>query len=143
MAELHPQLKKDCLLLGQFELCKLLLMQDANYPWFILVPDREGITEIYQLDEQDQQQLMRESSIMARLLVEVFHADKVNIAALGNVVPQLHVHHIARYRNDPAWPAPVWGACAVQGYDDEALQALISKTLRALQQGLAEFAAAG
>lgn len=142
MAELHPQLEKDCLLLGRFELCKLLLMKDANYPWFILVPDRQGITEIYQLTAQEQQQLMRESSIMAKLLVEEFHADKVNIAALGNVVPQLHVHHIGRYRNDPAWPAPVWGACAARSYDDEALQMLLDKTLGTLQ-GLAEFSVAG
>lgn len=115
MAELHPQLEKDCLLLGQFELCKLLLMKDANYPWFILVPDRQAVTEIYQLDEADQQQLMRESSIMAKLLVEDFSADKVNIAALGNVVPQLHVHHVARYQDDPAWPAPVWGGVCGAG----------------------------
>lgn len=142
MADLHPQLEKDCLLLGYFELCKLLLMKDENYPWFILVPDRPGITEIYQLDEDDQQQLMRESSIMAKLLVDDFNADKVNIAALGNVVPQLHVHHVARYKDDPAWPAPVWGACAALAYDAEALQNRIDKTLAALQ-GLAGFSVAG
>jgi diadenosine tetraphosphate (Ap4A) HIT family hydrolase len=142
MAELHPQLQKDCLLLGKFELCKLLLMQDANYPWFILVPDREAVTEIYQLDEQDQQQLIRESSVIARMLIEDFNADKVNIAALGNVVPQLHVHHIARYRNDQAWPAPVWGACVAQAYDDKALQVLIDKAREALQ-GQAGFAVTG
>ena len=142
MAELHPQLEKDCLLLGRFELCKVLLMNDANYPWFILVPDRQAVTEIYQLNEQDQQQLMQESSIMAKMLVEDFQADKVNIAALGNVVPQLHVHHIARYHDDPAWPAPVWGASPAHAYADEALQAMIDKTWGALQ-GLAGFTAAG
>ena len=141
MADLHPQLKKDCLLLGQFKLCKLLLMKDANYPWFILVPDRQAVTEIYQLDEADQQQLMRESSSMAKVLVEDFSAEKVNIAALGNVVPQLHVHHVARYHDDPAWPAPVWGACAAQAYDDEALQQRMDKILSALQ-GLAGFSVA-
>lgn len=140
MAELHPQLEKDCLLLGRFTLCRLLLMRDANYPWFILVPDRQGITEIYQLPDEEQQQLLRESAVMARFLVEELRADKVNIAALGNVVPQLHVHHVARYRDDPAWPAPVWGACAAQAYDTEALQALIDKTLHALQ-GQAGFSA--
>ncbi len=141
MFELHPQLEKDCLLLGQFKLCKLLLMKDANYPWFILVPDRKDITEIYQLDEVDQQQLMRESSAMARLLIEDFSADKVNIAALGNIVPQLHVHHVARYHDDPAWPAPVWGTCAAQAYGEDALQQRIDKTLAALQ-GLAGFSVA-
>lgn len=140
MAELHPQLEKDCLLLGRFTLCRLLLMRDANYPWFILVPDRQGITEIYQLSDAEQQQLLRESAILARYLVERLRADKVNIAALGNVVAQLHVHHVARYRNDPAWPAPVWGACAVQAYDAEVLQALKDKTLHALQ-GQAGFSA--
>lgn len=133
MASLHPQLAKDCLLLGQFELCKLLLMKDANYPWFILVPDREAITEIYQLDDSEQQQLMQESSLMAKMLVEVFSADKVNIAALGNVVPQLHIHHIARYHTDPAWPAPVWGALAAKAYDNEDLLVVIEKALAALQ----------
>ena len=142
MADLHPQLAKDCLLLGQFKLCTLLLMKDANYPWFILVPNREAITEIYQLDESDQQQLMQESSIIAKMLVDDFNADKVNIGALGNVVPQLHVHHIARYHNDPAWPAPVWGACATQAYDKEALQLRIDKTLKILH-GQAGFFAAG
>ena len=142
MAELHPQLQNDCLLVGKFELCKLLLMKDANYPWFILVPDRDGITEIYQLDDAAQQQLMRESSVMARLLVEHFQADKVNIAALGNVVPQLHVHHIARYHEDPAWPAPVWGPCPAQAYTGEALQLTRDKTLLALR-GQVGFVAAG
>lgn len=142
MTELHPQLEKDCLLLGQFELCKLLLMNDANYPWFILVPDRQGITEIYQLTELEQQQLMRESSIMARLLVGEFRAEKVNIAALGNIVPQLHLHHIGRYHSDPAWPAPVWGVCSAHAYDDEALQVLIDKTLEALR-GQSGFIAVG
>ncbi len=109
MADLHPQLKQDCLLIGRFPLCRLLLMQDANYPWFILVPDREGVTEIHQLDAADRQQLMRESCALATVLAERFKADKLNIAALGNVVPQLHVHHVVRHRKDPAWPAPVWG----------------------------------
>ena len=132
MADLHPQLEKDCLLLGQFKLCKLLLMKDANYPWFILVPDRQAVTEIYQLDEQDQQQLMRESSIMAKLLVEDFSADKVNIAALGNVVPQLHVHHVARYHDDPAWPAPVWGKHPAVPYSERALAEVKEKLLVAI-----------
>jgi diadenosine tetraphosphate (Ap4A) HIT family hydrolase len=142
MAELHTQLQKDCLVLGQFELCKLLLMKDANYPWFILVPDRDAVTEIYQLNEEDQQQLLRESAIMARLLVEHFHADKVNIATLGNVVPQLHIHHVARYHDDPAWPAPVWGACPAQDYAEEALQVLVDNALQVLQ-GQAGFSVTG
>lgn len=129
MAELHPQLQKDCLLIGRFALCRLLLMRDANYPWFILVPDREGIAEIFELSEEDQGQLLRESSQLAAILSERFHADKLNIAALGNLVPQLHIHHVVRYREDAAWPAPVWGRVPVRPYTPEALSAVL-ETLR-------------
>ncbi len=116
---LHPQLREDCFLLGQFPLSALLLLNDASYPWFILVPQRKGITEIHQLAEQEQQQLMRESSLLAGTLESAFKADKMNIAALGNMVPQLHIHHIVRYRNDPAWPAPVWGHLPARPYTPE------------------------
>ena len=129
MADLHPQLQKDCLLVGRFPLCRLLLMQDANYPWFILVPDREGVSEIFQLCEEDQMQLLRESSLLSAVLVERFHADKLNIAALGNVVPQLHIHHVVRYRDDPAWPAPVWGRAPAKPYTPEGVSAVLA-TLR-------------
>ena len=118
---LHPELEKYTITLGRFTLCHLLLMNDANYPWFVLVPDRENITEIYQLDAQDQRQLIHESSILAEALAQGFHADKINIAALGNIVPQLHVHHIVRYRSDPAWPAAVWGKLDPVSYSDKAL----------------------
>lgn len=134
MAKLHPQLEKDCLLIGRFPLCRLLLMRDANYPWLILVPDREDIGEIFQLSESDQQQLMRESSILASVLAEQFQADKINIAALGNVVPQLHIHHIVRYKDDACWPAPVWGAVALREYTEEGLAQVMQK----LKQGLAD-----
>ena len=118
MFELHPQLKKDCQVLGQFTLCQLLLIDDANYPWFILVPAREGISEIYQLSAEDQEQLWSESAQLSAGLMEVFQGDKMNIAALGNVVPQLHVHHVVRYTTDVAWPAPVWGKVAAKPYSD-------------------------
>ena len=125
--QLHPQLAKDCHELGRFDLCHLLLMNDANYPWFILVPDVADVTEIYQLFQSDQEQLMRESSLLARMLSESFNADKVNIGALGNIVPQLHIHHIARYKADPAWPAPVWGKAAAVPYEDTALAEIKEK----------------
>lgn len=127
MADLHPQLAKDCLPVGRFPLCRLLLMRDANYPWFILVPDREDITEIHHLDGADQLQLLHESSVLAAVLEQAFHADKLNVAALGNVVPQLHVHHIVRYHDDPAWPAPVWGRVPAQSYSDAALAGVMEK----------------
>lgn len=132
MAELHPQLAHDCRVIGRFSLCRLLLMLDANYPWFILVPDREGITEIHQLGSDDQQQLMHESSSLAGVLEEVFQADKLNIAALGNVVPQLHVHHIVRYRDDPAWPAPVWGRVPARAYSDAQLEGVMGRLRSAM-----------
>lgn len=114
-------------------MCRLLLLRDANYPWLILVPDREGITEIHHLSEQDQQQLMRESSMLASVLEDQFQPDKLNIAALGNVVPQLHIHHIVRYRDDPAWPAPVWGRLPAEPYTEADLDTTIEK----LRTGLA------
>ena len=116
MFELHAQLEQDCEQLGRFTLCRLLLMRDANYPWCILVPERAGVTEIYQLSEADQWQFMRESAALAETMASLFAADKMNIAALGNIVPQLHIHHIARRRGDPAWPAPVWGKVPARRY---------------------------
>ncbi len=136
---LHKQLEKDCIVLGQLDLCAVLLMPDANYPWLILVPQRQDISEIYQLSDADQQQLMRESSQISRLLVGLFEPDKINVAALGNMVPQLHVHHVVRYKTDAAWPAPVWGAVPAKKYNDEMLNLLMAKLSKAFQSiGLKE-----
>jgi diadenosine tetraphosphate (Ap4A) HIT family hydrolase len=132
MSDLHPQLVRDCVPLGRFPLCRLLLMRDANYPWFILVPDLEGITEIHQLDDEDQQQLLRESVQLSRMLETVFRPHKLNIAALGNSVSQLHVHHIVRYRHDAAWPAPVWGRVPAQPYGEARLASLLDRIRPAL-----------
>ena len=135
MAAIYPQLANDCLLLGRFTLSHLLLMRDANYPWCILVPDREGIAEIYQLSETDQQQLLRESSQLSLAMAAAFSPDKLNVAALGNVVPQLHIHHIARYKTDVAWPAPVWGRVAVKPYSEDELAAVVQSLLSELTEG--------
>jgi diadenosine tetraphosphate (Ap4A) HIT family hydrolase len=132
LADIHPQLRKDCLLLGQLDLCHVLLMLDANYPWLILVPDRDDVTEIHQLTEVDQQQLMRESVLLSRVLETVFSPDKLNIAALGNIVPQCHIHHVVRYRSDAAWPAPVWGRVPVKAYSEDALAGVVAKLKQAL-----------
>lgn len=121
MFELHRQLAQDCIAIGDFPLTRLLLMNDANYPWLILVPRREGIQEIHQLSANDQQRLIRESCYLSRQLKEGLHAHRVNIAALGNQVPQLHIHHVVRYENDPAWPKPVWGAVPPQPYTPRVL----------------------
>lgn len=106
---LHPQLARDCHRLGRFELGLLLLMNDAQYPWFILVPQRPDLREIYQLGTAEQVLLLRESSALGQALMEAYRGDKLNLAALGNMVPQLHLHHIVRHAGDPAWPAPIWG----------------------------------
>lgn len=106
---LHPRLAADTTVLGDLPLCRVLLSKEALGPWLILVPRRDEITEIHHLPEQDQLQLMRESSAVARLLETDYQADKINVGALGNLVPQLHVHHIARFQSDIAWPGPIWG----------------------------------
>lgn len=114
---LHPQLAADTLVVGDFPLSRLLLMNDAQYPWCILVPRIAGAKELHRLDDADQLQLLRESVALARAMEAAFKPHKMNVAALGNMVPQLHIHHIARYRGDPAWPAPVWGKHPAQAYE--------------------------
>ena len=117
--KLHPQLKQDCILIGRFELCQLLLMNDRQFPWFILVPELTGLSEIHHLSRDDRIQFMDESCYLAENLAEMYKADKINVASLGNMVPQLHIHHIVRYRSDMAWPAPVWGAQGATPYTDQ------------------------
>ena len=116
MFEMDYRLENDCVCIGSLSLCRLLLMKDANYPWVILVPQRADISEIYELDPDDQEQLIWESSFVAERLLSAFDGDKMNIAALGNVVPQLHIHHVVRSRSDAAWPNPVWGAVPAKAY---------------------------
>ena len=115
---LHPRLAADTVTVGELPLCRLLLMNDAQYPWCILVPRRDGAREIYLLDEPDQQQLWRESALLSRALMQAFAGHKLNVAALGNVVPQLHLHHIVRDPGDAAWPGPVWGRHPPRPYTD-------------------------
>ena len=133
MFELHPQLIADTVELGKFPLSTLLLMNDSQYPWCILVPMRDDIREIYQLTEEDQQQLQKESSLLGQALMKTFAGDKLNIAALGNMVPQLHVHHIVRYTTDIAWPKPVWGQQPPLPYDEPALRERESRIKDVLQ----------
>lgn len=119
---LHPQLQQDCIELGRFELCRLLLLNDARYPWCVLVPQRDGIREIHELEAEDQRLLLEESVCLGRFLEQEFSAHKLNVAALGNMVPQLHVHHIVRYSHDRAWPRPVWGLGEAMPYSPEGLE---------------------
>ncbi len=121
---LDPRLQQDTLPIGDFPLCRLLLSNDSNYPWFILVPRRDDISEIFQLDVADQQQLWQETTALSELLKDSFDADKLNVAALGNVVSQLHMHVIVRKREDAAWPAPVWGKHPAKPYSAEQVAAI-------------------
>lgn len=126
---MHPRLEADSVVMGDFPLSRLLLMNDSRYPWLILVPRRVGISEIYQLGEKDQQQLQRESVALGRVIMSVFGGDKLNVAALGNLVPQLHIHHIVRYRDDATWPGPVWGVGVSVPYTAEQLLGIREKLL--------------
>lgn len=127
MFALDSRLQQDTLPIGDFPLCRLLLMKDAHYPWFILVPRREEVVELFQLDAEDQRALWQETTELAEILKDTFGADKMNVAALGNVVSQLHMHVIVRRRDDAAWPAPVWGRHPAQPYTDEQIAAIRDK----------------
>lgn len=142
MFTLHPKLVADSWYLADFSLCALLLAKDANYPWLILVPRVPAIEEIYQLSLEQREQLMDESCTLAEQLQHAFNADKLNIAALGNVVPQLHLHHIARMHGDAAWPGPIWGVKPAIAYRAEALRDTLERLRAALPAGRLQWRAA-
>src|SRR5215467_11501823 len=122
---LHPQLAQDTFVVGDLPLARVLLAKDANYPWLILVPRLPGLVELIDLEENAQVQLLGEIAAAARSLKVLTECDKLNIAALGNQVPQLHVHVIARRRTDAAWPKPVWGVKPPLAYAESERTALL------------------
>jgi diadenosine tetraphosphate (Ap4A) HIT family hydrolase len=132
---LHSQLTQDTIDIGDLPLCRVLLIKDANYPWLLLVPRRIDAIEIIDLAEVEQAQLMTEVSRVARALKDITKCDKLNIAALGNVVPQLHVHVIARRKTDAAWPRPVWGVAPPLPHDAEEVQNFVSALRRKIWLG--------
>jgi diadenosine tetraphosphate (Ap4A) HIT family hydrolase len=132
---LHPQLEKDTINVGDLPLCRVVVIKDANYPWLLLVPRRPNVTEIIDLDEVAQAQLMTEIGRVARALKDVTKCDKLNIAALGNVVPQLHVHIVARRSSDAAWPRPVWGVAPPLDHDPEEVTVFINALRRKIWLG--------
>ncbi|GAL23642.1 diadenosine tetraphosphate (Ap4A) hydrolase and other HIT family hydrolases [Vibrio variabilis] len=132
--ELHPQLTKDTSLLGEFPLSLALLHRDDSVPWVILVPKKADLTELHHLPMQEQQQFLLESEVVNRALEALFTPDKLNFGALGNMVPQLHVHHIARFKNDIAWPGPLWGSTKGEYRSDADQQTLVQR----IQSQLAE-----
>jgi diadenosine tetraphosphate (Ap4A) HIT family hydrolase len=123
---LHPQLEQDAVAICDLALARVLLANDANYPWLILVPRLPGLVELIDLEENAQIQLLGEIAKVARALKTVTECDKLNIAALGNQVPQLHVHVIARRRNDAAWPKPVWGIKPALVYEADRREMLLN-----------------
>ncbi|MCK5880628.1 MAG: HIT domain-containing protein [Sinobacterium sp.] len=131
MFKLDSQLEKDTVHIASFELCDALLAKDANYPWVILVPRKENLTELHQLEDTELQTFWAESAYVSKHLEIHYQAHKLNVAALGNVVQQLHVHHIVRFHSDPAWPKPIWGVLPSQPYSDDELEVTIN-SLKAL-----------
>lgn len=134
MYALHPQLADETVPVCDLDLCRVLLSKDATYPWLVLSPRREGLRDLHDLDEEDGIAALEEIRRCSRALVDLFAPDKMNVAALGNQVPQLHIHIIARFTTDPAWPGPVWGKVPAAPYDDAARDALIGRLRAALGQ---------
>jgi diadenosine tetraphosphate (Ap4A) HIT family hydrolase len=122
---LDPRLRADTIEVDRWDLSLVLLMNDANYPWLILVPQRPGLRDLHDLVPPDllrlSAEIVRASNLLIALFPDDHKPDKMNVAALGNQVPQLHVHVIARFTDDPAWPKPVWGAAPPQSYSEAAL----------------------
>ncbi len=130
---LHPQLEHDTHPAGDLPLCRVLAINDANYPWLLLVPRRPSIVEIIDLPDAEQTQLMGEIALASRVMKSITGCDKINVAALGNVVPQLHVHVIARSRSDPAWPKPVWGTAPPKDYSHAAQEQFLGLLRQEMQ----------
>lgn len=133
--ELDSRLAADTLPVTALALCEVRLMNDARYPWLVLVPRRPGMVEILDLDLVDQQQLFSEARTCLRALQAVCNPDKLNIGVLGNVVSQLHTHVIARFRTDDAWPKPVWGVHPALPYEADAAAALVERIVAAIAGG--------
>ncbi|MEM5528507.1 HIT domain-containing protein [Gammaproteobacteria bacterium AS21] len=134
--ELDRQLAADSIVLGDFPLCQLLLINDRQYPWFVLVPRRAGISELYHLSDSDRVQMMVESCDLSAALADGYAASKMNVAAIGNVVNQLHVHHVVRFESDASWPAPIWGKFPAKAYTSVEIEAIDKKVKSLLETTL-------
>ena len=129
--ELHPQLAADTVSVAAWPLCEVLLLNDANYPWLVLVPARPELRNFHDLSPDDMVTAGREISRASEALVDLFAPDKINVAALGNMVPQLHIHVVARFTTDAAWPNPIWGVAPPQAYTPDARDARCAGLRRA------------
>lgn len=125
--QLHNMLKQDCVEVFDLPLCKVLFMNDNQYPWFILVPKVCNVVDLYELEWEDQIQFLNESSLLSEVLMDTFDGTKMNVAALGNVCPQLHIHHIVKLKNDISWPKPVWGLKPAIPYNENELAVIKDK----------------
>lgn len=125
--ELHPQLTQDCEIVGDTALCRVLLSKDSRFPWIILVPRQPDLRELHDLDAPDRIALTEEIAHIARAMQGEWQADKTNVAALGNMVPQLHVHIVMRFTTDAAWPGPIWGVGTAAPYDADALSQTMTR----------------
>lgn len=134
--ELHHDLARDGIEIGRFALCRVLLIDDMTYPWFVLVPERIGISDTIDLTREDHAELWAESRLFGLGIMAAFEGEKLNVAALGNVTPQLHVHHIVRFKSDPAWPAPIWGQHPLKPYTEVQLAKVREKVRDAQIAGL-------
>jgi diadenosine tetraphosphate (Ap4A) HIT family hydrolase len=133
---LDPRLAADSLLIGASTLSQLRLMNDARYPWVLLIPMRANLREVHELPPDERQQLWQESAVLGETLMRLYAGHKLNLAALGNLVPQLHLHHIVRYPHDDAWPGPVWGRHPAQPYAPAIAATRVAELWAALQPGL-------
>ncbi|CAD7030135.1 HIT domain-containing protein [Pseudorhizobium endolithicum] len=129
---LDERLERDSELVTVLGLCQLRLMKDSRWPWLLLVPQRQAVTEIFQLTPLDQTLLTFESNTVAAALKRVTDARKINVGALGNMVSQLHVHIVARFEGDPNWPGPIWGFGTAEPYRDDAKQKFLKTLVEAL-----------
>jgi diadenosine tetraphosphate (Ap4A) HIT family hydrolase len=132
---LHERLEADSVALADWPLCRLLLARESRWPWLILVPMRAGLREIVDLEPQDRARLIEEIADGQRLLTALYRPDKLNLGAIGNLVSQLHIHLVARFVGDPAWPKPIWGQFDPAPLAEAALAARLAEIRAALAAG--------
>ena len=125
MFTLHPDLSRDGIPIGWFPHCQVLLINDAAYPWFVLVPQRDNISDTIDLSPDDYAVMWQESKVFSEAIMQAFAGEKLNVAALGNMTPQLHIHHIVRYKSDPAWPGPIWGKQPMTPHTDSEVEEVV------------------
>lgn len=134
MFKLDPRIEKDSIFVKELPLCQLRLQNDSRYPWFVLLPRVNELTEVHQLSEHEQMQLMKESALVSKALTATTQCKKINVANLGNVVEQLHWHVVARFEHDQTWPGPIWGIGASIAWQDQKRAEFIDSFLENLSQ---------